>query len=215
MRGADLINADLRGARLEDADLTGADLAGAQLDGASLAGAALKAANLCGASLADVRGLTAEQIDKADGDLGTVLPYDLERPLTWTVGQGAFHREPAAEIPDEERAEPEATFESVPVYEPESASDSKPEPEREAGTAREPEPQPEPKLEPAAKRRSRNLRTPCAGSSRAPPRRIRSAKPTRFRSRSGKRRVRRSPSRPNRGMRRLPPPIRPSPRSGP
>lgn len=149
MRGADLINADLRGARLEDADLTGADLAGAQLDGASLAGAALKAANLCGASLADVRGLTAEQIDKADGDLGTVLPYDLERPLTWTVGQGAFHREPAAEIRDEERAEPEATFESVPVYEPESASDS--ELEREAGTAREPEPQPEPKLEPAAK----------------------------------------------------------------
>ena len=148
MRGADLINADLRGARLEDVDLTGADLAGAQLDGASLAGACLKTANLCGASLADVRGLTAEQINEADGDLGTVLPYDLECPLTWTVGQGAFHREAAVEERDERSAEPEtAPFESAPAYEPEVES----EPEREAEAAREPEPQPEPKMEPAAK----------------------------------------------------------------
>jgi len=150
MRGADLINANLRGARLEDVDLTGADLAGALLDGASLAGAALKAANFCGASLADVRGLTAEQIGEADGDLGTVLPYDLARPLTWTVGQGAFHREPAVDAPDGGRAEPAtATFESAPAYEPEAPPE--PEPEREAETAREPEPRPEPKTEPAAK----------------------------------------------------------------
>jgi len=101
LRGSDLTNADLRGARLEGVDLTGADLAGAQLDGASLAGAVLKATNLCGACLADVRGLTTDQIDEAEGDLGTVLPYDLERPPVWTVGQGVLHIQTAHDVGEE------------------------------------------------------------------------------------------------------------------
>ena len=101
MRGSDLTNADLRGARLEGVDLTGADLAGAQLEGASLAGAVLKATNLCGACLADVRGLTTDQIDEAEGDLGTVLPYDLERPPVWTVGQGVLHIQTAHDVAEE------------------------------------------------------------------------------------------------------------------
>ncbi|MDJ0512075.1 MAG: pentapeptide repeat-containing protein [Methyloceanibacter sp.] len=108
MRGADLTNADLRGARLEGVDLTGADLAGAQLDGASLGGAVLKAANLSGASLADARDLTTDQIGEAEGNLGTVLPYDLDRPALWSVGQGVLHIQTAQDVAEHGTAEPYA-----------------------------------------------------------------------------------------------------------
>lgn len=117
MRGTDLTNADLRGARLEGVDLTGADLAGAQLDGASLSGAVLKAANLSGASLADVRDLTTDQIGEAEGNLGTVLPYDLPRPALWSVGQGILQIETARDAVDERQDEDTRT-EHAPAEEP-------------------------------------------------------------------------------------------------
>ena len=118
MRGADLTNADLRGARLEGVDLTGAELSGAQLDSADLAGANLKTTNLCGASLADVRNLTADQIEEAEGDSNTVLPYDIERPLIWTVGHGA-HRQAAAQPVSEHLERPSS---QVPEHEEASVS---------------------------------------------------------------------------------------------
>ena len=150
LRGSNLTNADLRGARLEGVDLTGADLAGAQLDGASLAGAVLKAANLSGASLADVRDLTTDQIGEADGNLGTVLPYDLERPALWSVGQGTVHIETAyeaVEAPEDEPAMAETSEEPAPMSfeadvesdddrEPEAADEAEPEPTVEQPAAR-------------------------------------------------------------------------------
>lgn len=128
MRGADLTNADLRGARLEDVDLTGADLAGAQLDGASLGGAVLKAANLSGASLADARDLTTDQIGEAEGNLGTVLPHDLERPALWSVGQGVLHIQTAQDVFESDTEEPyaheaEAANDAAPVATPAASMD--------------------------------------------------------------------------------------------
>lgn len=168
MRGADLTNADLRGARLEGVDLTGADLAGANLDGATLAGAVLKAANLSGASLTDVRDLTTDQIGEAEGNLGTILPHDLQRPALWSVGQGVLHIEtardavgeaayeaPGAEATAEPArtsfyavAEPEETYQQEEEA-PEPAAYVEPEPEPEqveiaphAALPAEPDPEP-------------------------------------------------------------------------
>lgn len=87
LEGADLADTDLRDARLDHADLSGADLSDALLDRADFAGANLSGANLCGASLADARNLTKAQLHEAEGDVRTVLPAHLERPLIWTVGQ--------------------------------------------------------------------------------------------------------------------------------
>ena len=150
MRGSDLTNADLRGARLEGVDLTGADLAGAQLEGASLAGAVLKATNLCGACLADVRGLTTDQIDEAEGDLGTVLPYDLERPPVWTAGQGVLHIQTADDVAEEmsRGAAVETIAEPIPptqmAFRAEPEPEQAPEPEPEQAAAPEPYYAPEP-----------------------------------------------------------------------
>ena len=87
LQGADLADTDLRDARLERADLSGADLSEALLERADFAGANLSGTNLCGASLADARNLTKAQLHEAEGDMRTVLPAHLERPLIWTVGQ--------------------------------------------------------------------------------------------------------------------------------
>jgi pentapeptide repeat protein len=87
LEGADLADTDLRDARLERADLSGADLSGALLDRVDFAGATLCGANLCGASLRDARNLTKAQLHEAEGDVHTVLPEHLERPLIWTVAQ--------------------------------------------------------------------------------------------------------------------------------
>ncbi len=87
LEGADLADTDLRDARLDRADLSGADLSDARLDRADFAGANLSGANLCGASLLDARNLTKAQLHEAEGDIHTVLPAHLERPLIWTVGQ--------------------------------------------------------------------------------------------------------------------------------
>lgn len=139
MRGSDLTNADLRGARLEGVDLTGADLAGAQLDGASLAGAVLKATNLCGACLADVRGLTTDQIDEAEGDLGTVLPYDLERPPVWTVGQGVLHIQTAHDVAEEMSRDVAVGTIAEPIPPTQMAFRDEPEPQPEQAAEPEPE----------------------------------------------------------------------------
>jgi len=95
LRGADLANADLRDSRLEGADLTGAELSEAHLDRADLAGASLAGANLCGVSLAYVRNLTTAQLHEAEGDVNTVLPPDVERPLIWTVASAVDSQPPA------------------------------------------------------------------------------------------------------------------------
>jgi hypothetical protein len=87
LEGADLADTDLRDARLERADLSGADLSDALLDRVDFAGANLAGANLCGASLLDARNLTKAQLHEAEGDIRTLLPAHLERPLIWTVGQ--------------------------------------------------------------------------------------------------------------------------------
>lgn len=111
LRGAELAGADLRDARLEGADLTGADLSGAVLDRADLAGARLEGANLCGASLTEVRNLTTAQLHEAEGDAGTVLPPDIERPLIWTVA--TEKRPPMRSTPPEPAAMPFRTPEPV------------------------------------------------------------------------------------------------------
>jgi len=67
-----------------------------------LGGAVLKAANLSGASLAGARDLTRDQIGEAEGNLGTVLPYDLERPALWSIGQGVLHIETAQDVAEED-----------------------------------------------------------------------------------------------------------------
>jgi len=76
LRGANLIDANLRGADLRGADLRGADLRGADLRGADLRGADLRGANLRGADLrgadlrdADLRGANLRGADLRDADL--------------------------------------------------------------------------------------------------------------------------------------------------
>ena len=74
---ADLIGANLSGADLSGADLSGADLIGANLSGADFNRAKLSNADLSGAKVAEVRGLTQEQLDTACGKQTTVLPPGL------------------------------------------------------------------------------------------------------------------------------------------
>jgi hypothetical protein len=91
LRGAalvqvDLRGADLRGASLRGAMLLGADLRGARLDAADLTGADLRAADLRGADLGGALFLRQAQVTGARGDLATVLPPDLRRPAHWRAG---------------------------------------------------------------------------------------------------------------------------------
>jgi hypothetical protein len=71
LRGADLIDADLRGANLRGADLIGADLRGANLRGANLIDADLRGANLIDANLrgADLRGANLIDADLRGANL--------------------------------------------------------------------------------------------------------------------------------------------------
>ncbi len=83
LQRANLVAADLVHARLDGASLAGADLTDAVLDYADLTGASLDGAILIGASLANVRGLTADQIVGTHGDASTVLPGDMLPPDNW------------------------------------------------------------------------------------------------------------------------------------
>jgi hypothetical protein len=88
LKGADLLRAHLRGANLCDAKLTGANLEEADLEGAELGGAHLR-----GVDLADVQGLTQEQLELAILDERTRLPARLRSPT------GATPPQPAGEQP--------------------------------------------------------------------------------------------------------------------
>ncbi|MET0192809.1 MAG: DnaJ domain-containing protein [Hyphomicrobiaceae bacterium] len=83
LAGAALAKADLSYARLNKADLRGADLRGAKLGYTDLADARLDGAFVCGADLRHARGLTQQQIDRALGGEGTLLPAGLHVPATW------------------------------------------------------------------------------------------------------------------------------------
>jgi uncharacterized protein YjbI with pentapeptide repeats len=99
LQGANLAYANLEGAKLgkailgvcgeqqfdaatgetyKTADLTGANLRGATLDGASLCGV-----SLAGADLTDVKNLSQQQINLAEGDKDTKVPNYLSRPTNW------------------------------------------------------------------------------------------------------------------------------------
>ncbi len=114
LAGADLADTDLRDARLEGANLTGADLSDALLDRADLAGASLSGANLCGASLLEARNLTQEQLHEAEGDVHTVLPSHLQRPLVWTVAQVVGGRRGVAQPAPSRRMEGPREEEELP-----------------------------------------------------------------------------------------------------
>jgi DnaJ-domain-containing protein 1 len=109
LMGAVLTEADLSDARLEKANLRGAKLAYASLDGARLNGA-----NLCAADLRQARGLTQAQIDQGVGDHRTSLPTNLTTPRAWLQnglpqrGQGAGQTERAADVANDETADPHA-----------------------------------------------------------------------------------------------------------
>ena len=83
LAGAALAKADLSYARLNKADLRGADLRGAKLGYTDLTDARLDGAFVCGADLRHARGLTQQQIDRALGGEGTLLPAGLHVPATW------------------------------------------------------------------------------------------------------------------------------------
>jgi DnaJ-like protein/pentapeptide repeat protein len=107
LRRAVLAGADLARARLKDADLSGADLSGANLGQAELTGARLSGANLSGAWLADVRGLTQLQIDRAYGHTATVLPIHLTVPPSW-LGEEPAAPPPEAAGPGADKVDKEA-----------------------------------------------------------------------------------------------------------
>jgi len=101
LSGADLIRANLSGAGLSGADLSGAFLSGAYLMWADLHGADLSGAYLSGADLiranfngADLSGadlsrafLAQEQIDHANGNSETRLPFNVHMPESWKGNQ--------------------------------------------------------------------------------------------------------------------------------
>jgi uncharacterized protein YjbI with pentapeptide repeats len=74
LQNASLKDADLRGADLSWSNLTGVNLTGARLDGANFEKAKLSKTILNGTSLAEVKGLTKQQIAGAVTDGRTVWP---------------------------------------------------------------------------------------------------------------------------------------------
>jgi uncharacterized protein YjbI with pentapeptide repeats len=83
--GANLSLANLFGVRATGANFTGANLdeaslVGAYFGSANFTGARLRGANLSGADMANVRGLTQEQLNTACGDATTTLPSGLTVP---------------------------------------------------------------------------------------------------------------------------------------
>jgi len=83
---ASLAGINLTGAHLQEADLRYADLTLADLRGADLSGARFGRAKLCGARLQKAKGLTAEQLNCAEGDGRTQLPKGLRPPAHWYLG---------------------------------------------------------------------------------------------------------------------------------
>jgi CheY-like chemotaxis protein len=77
IRHADLQFAQLAQAGLQGSDLAGANLTGAVLTGADFAGANLLGTNICGADFTSAVNLTQRQLDRAAGDIKTVLPPGL------------------------------------------------------------------------------------------------------------------------------------------
>jgi uncharacterized protein YjbI with pentapeptide repeats len=81
--GADLAGRDLTGASLRGARMVSADLSAAVLCRADVTGADLRRADIRGADLSEALFLTQAQVDSASGDVGTLLPHRLKRPLHW------------------------------------------------------------------------------------------------------------------------------------
>jgi uncharacterized protein YjbI with pentapeptide repeats len=89
LEGASLMGAHLEGANLVGAHLEGANLSKGHLEGADLGAAHLEGANLSetrleGADLGAAEGLVQDQIIRASGNSGTILPGGLKRPQHWT-----------------------------------------------------------------------------------------------------------------------------------
>ncbi|MES2033127.1 MAG: pentapeptide repeat-containing protein [Pseudomonadota bacterium] len=90
MNRASFAGADLRdvnafggvfgGASFAGADLTNATFVGAFLEGANFRGANLTGANFSGAEMGRASGLSQGQLDRACGDVATVLPRGLRIP---------------------------------------------------------------------------------------------------------------------------------------
>ena len=74
---ANLYGARFTGASFRNTDLTRAILVGGSFDDANFAGANLTDANIGGAEMAESKGLTQAQLDKACGDEYTELPSGL------------------------------------------------------------------------------------------------------------------------------------------
>ncbi|MEZ5932162.1 MAG: pentapeptide repeat-containing protein [Alphaproteobacteria bacterium] len=88
LNGADLREGFLQDAKLHGADLTCTDLRGANLIGANLCGAncsqtRLELARLQSADLSGTINLTREQINNAEGNAKTLLPFGIQRPAHW------------------------------------------------------------------------------------------------------------------------------------
>ncbi|WP_155590731.1 pentapeptide repeat-containing protein [Lysinibacillus cavernae] len=87
-RGADWMGKNLKGKDLRATDLRGGYLIAANLQGANLQevdfiGADLRDANLRGADLSTSMFLTQMQINAAQGDRSTKLPFYIKRPAHW------------------------------------------------------------------------------------------------------------------------------------
>lgn len=87
-RGSNLIGAKLRGVNLKGSNLRGALLIAADLGEADLSvsdfiGADLRDADLRGANLMGSIFLTQAQLNSANGDIHTKLPYSLSTPRHW------------------------------------------------------------------------------------------------------------------------------------
>ncbi len=78
-----LQRANLRYTNLARAYLAGADLESANLEKANLDIACLGLTKLHKAQLRGVKNLEQEQIERADGDIETVLPKNINKPSFW------------------------------------------------------------------------------------------------------------------------------------
>jgi uncharacterized protein YjbI with pentapeptide repeats len=82
--GKSLKNVNLRGADLSGVLLIAADLSNNDLSGVNLIGADMRDTNIKGANLANSIFLTQQQVNTANGDVNTKLPYSLTIPEYWS-----------------------------------------------------------------------------------------------------------------------------------
>lgn len=92
LSGFDLQGAKLQNVVLRRVDLSFADLRGANLSGADLGLATLGGADVRGVDMRRVKNVTQGQLNSARGDVRTLPPEGLVRPMTWPRAELRGHQ---------------------------------------------------------------------------------------------------------------------------